>query len=85
MWTDVQEIDKNGIIVGFETRFTPLNTFEGVLVQGIVNVPASRRSTILRGLEEYVEYNITVRARTSVGPGPYSSVIIERTLEDGKI
>ena len=85
MWTDVREIDRNGIIVAFEIQFIPLNTFEGVLVRGIVNVPASRRSIMLRDLEEYVPYNITVRARTSVGRGPYSSAITERTLEDGRI
>ena len=40
--------------------------------------------TNLTGLEEYVEYNITVRAYTSVGPGPYSDPpITERTMEDG--
>ena len=38
----------------------------------------------LTGLEEYVEYNITVRAYTIEGPGPYSdSPVTERTLEDG--
>ncbi len=85
MWTHVQEIDRNGIIVEFEILYIPLNTFEGVLVQAIVNIPASRRSAILRGLEEYVQYNITVQACTSVGPGPYSSAITERTLEDCRI
>ena len=33
MWTNVQEIDRNGIIVAFEILYIPLNTFEGVLVQ----------------------------------------------------
>ncbi len=40
---------------------------------------------MLRGLEEYVQYNISVRARTSIGPGPYSTPIMERTLEDGRV
>ena len=38
----------------------------------------------LSQLEEFVEYNISVRAYTSVGPGPYSEEITERTDEDGE-
>ena len=48
---------------------------------------ASLNTTRLQGrvsdLEEYVNYNITVRAYTSVGPGPYSDPMIVRTSEDG--
>ena len=40
-------------------------------------------SANITGLEEHVEYNISVRAYNSVGPGPYSDPITERTLEDG--
>ena len=32
--------------------------------------------TILNGLHEYTNYTISVRARTAVGPGPFSSSII---------
>ncbi len=85
MWRDVQEIDRNGVIVAYEVLYVPLNQFNGILVQGVVSVSASNRSTVLRGLEEYVQYNITVRARTSVGPGPYSTSITGRTLQDGKV
>ncbi len=85
MWRDVQEIDRNGVIVAYEVLYVPLNQFNGVLVQGVVSVSASNRSTVLRGLEEYVQYNITVRARTSVGPGSYSTPITERTLQDGRV
>ncbi len=85
MWRDVQEIDRNGVIVAYEVLYVPLNQFNGILVQGVVSVSASNRSTVLRGLEEYVQYNITVRARTSVGPGPHSTPITERTLQDGKV
>ncbi len=85
MWRDVQEIDRNGVIVAYEVLYVPLNQFNGVIVQGIVSVSASNRSSVLRGLGEYVQYNISVRARTSVGPGPYSTSITERTLQDGRI
>ncbi len=45
---------------------------------------SNRSSTVLRGLEEYVQYNISMQARNSVGPGPYSTPITERTLKDIK-
>ena len=40
-------------------------------------------SVNITGLEEDVRYNITVRAYTSVGPGPHSDPVSETTLEDG--
>ncbi len=85
MWRDVQEIDRNGVIVAYEVLYVPLNQFNGVIVQGVFSVSASNRSTVLRGLEEYVQYNISVRAHTSVGPGPYSTPITEITFQDGKV
>ena len=38
----------------------------------------------LNGLEEYVEYNISMRAYTSAGPGPYSVGVVERTDTDSE-
>ena len=37
------------------------------------------------GLEKYTDYEFEVLAYTSVGDGPNSSSITERTKEDGKI
>jgi len=62
------------MIVAYEVLFIPLNMFNGVLGQGTISVSAFNRSILLNGLEEYVQYNISVRARTSVGPGPYSTL-----------
>ncbi len=64
MWRDVQGIDQNGVIVAYKILYVPLNQFNGILVRGIVSVSVSNRSTELRSLEEYVQYNISVRART---------------------
>ena len=61
----------------------PLNTFGGTLVAETVNISSTVLTIELTGLEEYVEYNISVRAYNSVGPGPYSDSVTERTLEDG--
>ena len=82
-WEEVPAIDQNGIITMYEIQYEPLETFED---QISTNTSTTMMLTaILTGLEEYVEYNITVRAYTSVGPGPYSdSPITEKTDEDGK-
>ena len=65
----------------YEVQYDPLETFKGQISTETVNITAC---TLLTGLEEYVEYNISVRAYTSVGPGPYSRRVTERTLTDGR-
>ena len=82
-WTEVPEIEQNGIITEYEVMYEPLLTF-GVLTTETLVVDSTNLSIILVDLEEYMEYNISVRAYTSVGPGPYSVGIVRRTLEDGE-
>ena len=83
-WEEVPAIDQNGIITVYEVQYEPLETF-GVLVIQTINITANTTTKNLTGLEEYVDYDITVRAYTSVGPGPYSDPpITERTMEDCK-
>ena len=82
-WTDVPEIDRNGIITEYEVMYEPLMTFGG-----LISTNTSRTngfSIVLQDLQEYVEYNISVRAYTNDGPGPYSMGIIRRTFEDGEL
>ena len=81
-WSEVPEIDRNGIITMYEVKYEPLMTF-GVLTPATVNT--TNLTIIVGGLEEDVEYNISVRAYTSVGPGPYSEEITDRTFEDGEL
>ena len=61
--------------------YEPLMTF-GVLTPATVN--STNLTIIVGGLEEDVNYNISVRAYTSVGPGPYSEEVTNRTFEDGE-
>ena len=77
-WTELPE---NGIITEYEVMYEPLMTF-GELT--ILTVNTTNLSITLMDLQEYVQYNISVRVYTSVGPGPYSANIIRRTFEDGK-
>ena len=74
-------MDRNGIIILYEVQYEPLMTFGGQLMTMVMNT--SNTSIVLGGLQEYVEYNITVRAYTSVGPGPFSPAVNYRTAEDG--
>lgn len=77
-WEVVPGIDQNGIITTYEVLFEPVQ-FADFLTTGLVNT--SQLSVVLTGLEEFVEYNISVRAYTTVGPGPYSPEETNRTLE----
>ena len=80
-WEMVPAIDENGIIINYEVQYEPLQ-FASVLSTASVNT--TDLSVNIVELQEYVEYNISVRAYTSVGPGPYSDPMTERTLEDGE-
>ena len=40
---------------------------------------------VFNGLNKYTEYEFQVLAFSSKGDGPNSSVVVERTKEDGKI
>ena len=81
-WDEVPAIEQNGIIILYEVQYEPLMTFGGQLMTMAMNT--SNTSIVLEGLQEYAEYNISVRAYTSVGPGPFSPGVNNRTFEDGK-
>ena len=81
-WDEVPEIDQNGVIILYDVQYEPLMTFGGELMTMTMNT--SNTSIVLGGLQEYVQYNISVRAYTSVGPGPFSPGVDNRTFEDGK-
>ena len=81
-WEEVLAIDENGIIISYEIQFEPLE-FTSVLMTDTIN--ATNLSAVITGLQEFVEHNISVRAYTIIGPGPYSDPVTERTLEDRKL
>ena len=68
----------------YEIEYEPLDSFDCGLMVESINTTGPVLMMNLTGLEEYVEYDITVRAYTSEGPGPYSDPpVTVRTLEDG--
>ena len=84
-WEEViPPIDRNGIITMYEVLYQPLETFGGAIgpMTEVVNAPSTL--VILTELEEYVLYNVSVRAYTEAGPSDYTTAVMERTNEDGK-
>ena len=78
-WDTVPFLEQNGVITSYQVFYQPLQISDGTSR----TMTVTEKTAFLGGLEEYVEYNISVRAYTSVGAGPYSDGIVERTLEDG--
>ena len=79
-WDEIPGLDQNGIIINYEVQIDPLDFPADIFVQLLNTTNLEIQVT---SLEEYVFYNISVRAYTSVGPGPYSDPVTERTFEDG--
>ena len=83
LWEEVPAINGSGIVVNYEVQYVPLQIFNGQISANTTTI--SQLNTTLTGLQEYVEYSISVRAYTSVGPGPYSDGVVNRTEEDCKL
>ena len=83
-WDVVPPIDQNGIITQYEVYYQPLETFGGAIGPMVEAIMPPNISVILAQLEEYVFYNISIRAFTEVGPSDYTAALLERTPEDGK-
>lgn len=82
MWEEVLPVDQNGIIMGYHVFYTPLYTFAGEIKAEMVNTNIT--ILVLENLHEYTDYNISVRAYTRAGAGPYSIAITHTTFQDGK-
>ena len=79
-WDLVPEIDRNGIITQYEVEFNQ-STFSEISTSNLTTTNGPQLMVELEGLEEYVEYSVRIRAYTSVGPGPFSVALANRTLE----
>jgi len=82
-WDLVSEIDRNGIITQYEVEFNQ-STCNEISTSNLTTTNGPQLMVELEGLEEYVQYTVRVRAYTSVGPGPFSATVVNRTLEDGE-
>ncbi len=79
-WTTLPEIDRNGVITQYEVFY--ISTFD--FVNGSITANRDTFSVNITGLEEFVVYNVTMRAYTSVGPGPFSDIRMEQTGSAGE-
>ena len=78
-WSEVNPIDRNGLIIVYEVDYQPLRDFE----TDVSRVNSTNTTTVLVDLHESVPYNISVRAYTVVGGGPFSISGIGHTNESG--
>ena len=68
VWTQIDEINRNGVILLYQLRYTQSADTQFVYV----NVSASELSVNLIDLNVDTYYIVQIRAYTSVGPGPFS-------------
>ena len=66
-----------------EIQYEPLTTYGGS-IEVMTLFTSTVGEETLTGLQEFTEYTISVRAYTSVGPGPYSEEVTNRTFQDGE-
>ena len=81
-WEDIPLIDQNGVITTYEILYDPLETFDGLLAPQTFNT--TDLFAYITRLHQDVDYFISVRAYTNIGPGPYSEEISAMTPEDSK-
>ena len=80
-WDAVPSTDRNGIITGYTVYYKAVSGHMINKNERLIRVNASVRTLDMSGLEEHVMYNISVSANTSVGEGPRSEEVRERTAE----
>ena len=83
MWNPVPDIERNGIITQYEVVFHSVFD-DGISANVTMSNGSVEQSLPMTGLEEYVQYDITVRAYTVVGHGPFSPAVSNTTFEDSK-
>lgn len=82
-WEEISSIDNEITITQYEVEYNQ-STFSMIPTSTSVIENSMTFNVNLTGLQEYVEYSIQVRAYSRVGPGPYSDVVMETTLQDCK-
>ena len=73
-WGEVECIDRNGEITGYSVRYSGGGSTDTMPVSG-----GDTRQTTISGLTPSTDYTIKVAAVNSVGAGPYSTGMVERT------
>ncbi len=74
-WSELDPIDRNGIIITYEVDYQPVVVFEGS--EAVLRANTTNTTIILTRLHESVQYYFTVRAFTIIGPGPFSDPVVD--------
>lgn len=86
-WGPVLADDRNGIIKGYKVNYQSLPN--GDIELEFVNITSQKQGEgekkILKNLNEFTNYSISVLAFTEVGDGPSSVAKVKQTLQDGKL
>lgn len=81
-WQLPPEIGRNGVIRGLKVMYRKISSAALLRILTINNGTIEIED--VTGLDKYTQYEFQVLAFTSVGDGPRSSVVVERTKEDGE-
>ena len=80
-WEPVAPSDRNGNITGYTVYYRAVSGHIVNINEQLIKVDASVTRLELSNLEQHVTYNVSVSANTSVGEGPRSKGVIEKTAE----
>lgn len=81
-WSPPSDADK-GVVTNYKVNYTKVEQEDDVdSVVRDVTLGADERSYVIKGLEEWTEYRISVQAGSAVGTGPASTIVL-RTDESG--
>ena len=81
-WDEVPPFNRNGLILFYEVLYcSTLNCTE----MSVNTTDATTFNLTLDNLEEFTDYNITVRAYTVIGAGESTTAIVVTTLVKRKL
>ena len=81
-WQLPPKDSRNGIIIGYKLFYKEKGS-SGAGSSKLIN-SQSTRSQEVTGLDKYTDYGFQILAFTSVGDGPKSTAVYEKTKEAGK-
>ena len=80
-WSPLHESDRNGIITEYTIGISAVETEEEIQL----HLNSTTTSVTVTTLRPYTTYLCIIAASTSVGMGPFSTILSILTLEDGML
>ena len=84
--TWAEPVITNGNVSSYDIQYSGISSVNAVSsnFSQVQMLSVASTMALLQDLVPFSVYNISVRASTGAGPGPYSAEISVRTLEDGE-